>query len=191
MRQKEGMAITGESSPDYLPNPEAAERLYKLRSDVRLIVLLRDPVTRAFSHYHYRKVRGREQLPFEVAIENNLASLRAEDEGISMLKRHENYTSYLGRGLYMPQLEHWLKVFPKEQILVVGSEQFAQDAQSVYSEVLEFLDLPQHQLAEQKRFNTGKYEPMAEETRQQLVEYFKPHNEALFQFAGREFDWSR
>ena len=189
LRSTEGCALTGESSPDYLPNPEAASLLYQLRPDVRLIVLLRDPVDRALSHYHYRKVRGRENRSFEDAINENLTSLEAEAAGVSLLQQHPNYTSYLGRGLYMPQLRHWLEVFPKEQILVVGSERFLQDAQSVYSEVLEFLGLPDHQLVIQKKYNTGKYDEMSSSTRQLLCDYFRPHNQQLFEFVEREFDW--
>ena len=189
LRSSEGCAMTGESSPDYLPNPEAASLLHQLRPDVQLIVLLRDPVDRALSHYHYRKVRGRENRSFEEAIKENLASLEAEAAGISLLQQHPNYTSYLGRGLYMPQLRHWLEVFPKEQIKVVGSEQFLQDAQSVYSEVLEYLGLPGDQLAVRKKYNTGKYDEMSSSTHQLLCDYFRPHNQHLFEFVGREFEW--
>ena len=188
LRTSEGCAMTGESSPDYLPNPEAASLLHQLRPDVQLIVLLRDPVDRALSHYHYRKVRGRENRSFEEAIKENLASLEAEAAGISLLQQHPNYTSYLGRGLYMPQLRHWLEVFPKEQIKVVGSEQFLQDAQSVYSEVLEYLGLPGDQLAVRKKYNTGKYDEMSSSTHQLLCDYFRPHNQHLFEFVGREFE---
>ena len=189
LRATEGFGLTGESSPDYLPNPEAALLLHQLRPDVRLIVLLRDPVDRALSHYHYRKVRGRENRSFEDAIKDNLTSLETEAAGVELLRQHPNYTSYLGRGLYMPQLRYWLEVFPEEQILVIGSEQFLQDAQSVYSEVLEFLDLPDHQLSIQKKYNTGKYDEMTSSTRQLLCDYFRPHSQQLFEFTGREFDW--
>ena len=189
LRAVQGIAMTGESSPDYLPNPDAAKRLKALTPDAKLILLLRDPVTRAFSHYHYRKVRGRESLSFEQAVENNLNSLKKEQQGVELLRDHANYTSYLGRGLYMPQLRHWFEEFPKEQFLVVSSEDFSTDAQSVYADVTEFLNLPAHSLINTNKHNTGKYKKMANSTRQDLIDYFRPHNQELFKFAGREFDW--
>ncbi len=189
--QSQGVALTGESSPDYLPDPLAAQRLRELTPDARLIVLLRNPVSRAFSHYHYRKVRSREPASFADAIEANLAQLVDEPVTGDVLSEHAEYTSYIGRGLYMRQLRAWMQVFPPEQILILSSEEFAADAQPTYSRVLDFLGLPDFQLPEQKKLNTGKYSPMDEALQTRLQDYFRPHNAELYKFAGRDFGWDK
>ena len=61
----------------------------------------------------------------------------------------------------------------------------------MYKEVLEFLNLPNRELPEYKQIGKAKYKQpkMNSETRKKLVEYFKPHNERLYEFLGRRFDW--
>ena len=83
-----------------------------------------------------------------------------------------------------------MSVFPKESFLVIKAEEFFADTQAIYNEVLAFLDMPGRRLEERKRHNVGKYtEPMAEETRQDLMDYFRPQNEKLYEFLGRDFGW--
>ena len=77
------------------------------------------------------------------------------------------------------------------QFLIIKAEDFFAETQAGYDDVLEFLDLPGHRLEERKRHNVGKYtEPMADETRQDLADYFRPHNQRLYDFLGRDFGWS-
>jgi hypothetical protein len=189
-----GMAI--EASPYYIYHPLAAERISKHLPYVKLIALLRNPVDRAYSNYHMNFDLGVEPLPtFEEAIEAEEERLAGQVEKIIADPDHSLFNhmhlSYLDQGIYADQLERWFSIFPREQMLVVQSERFFKNMPAVYAEILDFLDLPQEPLEAEKNANPGKYPPMKAETRQYLVEFFRPHNQRLYDLLGEQMDWDR
>jgi hypothetical protein len=187
--------VVGEASPMYLFHPQVPRRVRALLPDVKLIALLRDPVERAYSQYHHRARRGKEPLPFSDAVVREADRIAA---GLVGLQRDETYASrihrhvsYLARGIYADQLARWLRVFPREQLLILTSEEFFSDTPRVFSQVLEFLGLPPWAPAQFNAFNPGTYSDMEPSMRRWLVEYFAPHNERLYQLIGRDLGWSR
>ncbi len=189
--------ITGEASPYYLFHPQAASRVAKTLPRARLIVLLRNPIDRAYSQYqHQTRQRGVEPLTFEEALECEEKRLAGEEE--KLLKddkycsfNHRHY-SYLARSKYIEQLPTWMSIFPKEQFLILRSEDFFADPQAIVKQTLEFLNLPTSGLStEYKPFNDARYAKMAPATRERLVEYFKPYNARLYEFLGRDFEWDK
>ena len=192
-RQEGRRFITGEGEPSYLPNPIAPQRTIELTPDVKLIVMLRNPVDRAYSHYQHRFGRGRETRTFEEVVETDKEVLKDGWSGLPAndYKRlgHLHY-SYLPRGFYADQIETWMDVFPNEQFLFIRAEDFFSDTQAIFDKVLAFLGLSEHRLEQEKRHNIGKYtQPMSAATRQDLVEYFYPHNQHLSEHLGRDFAW--
>ncbi len=181
--------ITGESSPGYLPSLKAASRVLELVPKVKLIVLLRNPVDRAYSHYHYRLVRGRETSSFEDAVNKDLKNIAQDFE--SVRKQPQIYNSYLPRGIYVDQLKTWMRLFPREQILILESEQFHQQPQQTYDRVINFLGLPSLKLELIKEYNTGQYQEMAAQIRKKLITFFTPHNERLYDVLQNDLGWDR
>ena len=89
-------------------------------------------------------------------------------------------------------LKVWLSLFSKKQILVLRSEDFFANPSATVKQVLNFLELPNWKLKHYKLYNDNNYQKMiAPTTRKNLVEYFKPHNERLYQLLGVNFDWDR
>ena len=186
-------AITGEATPQYLFHPLAPERVATTLPNIKLIVLLRNPVDRAYSHYNHEKVRGRESLSFEDAMKAEKERLRKEKEKMLEDKNYQCleylYFSYLSRGIYVEQLKNWMNFFPKEQFLILKYEDFVDDPPGVFKQVLDFLKLPTWKLKEYKAFNAGKYSSgMNTTTRNRLIDYFEPHNEQLYQLLGMKFN---
>ncbi len=178
---------TGEASPIYLFDPQVPARVQQVVPDVRLIVMLRDPVDRAWSHYHHERRRGHEHLTFEEAIDAE--PVRLAEPG-SQGDYHHRHHSYLARGRYAEQLERWLRLFPMERLHIIRSEDYYADPDTTYSEVLRFLGLPFHQLAQRKKLNVGRYrDRMSPAMRGRLNAYFKPHNEALYTLLNRDMQW--
>lgn len=187
--------VVGEASPYYLFHPHAPGRVKALLPDVKLIALLRDPVERTLSAYQHQVRRGREPLSFEEALAQEAERLRPE---IARLERDEDYNSvvhrnlaYLARGIYADQISRWFEIFPREQLLVIRSEDFFTDTTATLTQVLEFLGLPHWKPLAYRRFNAAQYEDMAPATRQGLIEYFAPHNQRLYDLLGRDFGWPR
>lgn len=187
--------ITGEATPSYIFHPHAPKRIAELTPAVKLIALLRNPVDRAYSHYNHNLRKKREKLPFEVALEKE--GERLSDKLEKMLENEEYFNSsyfhyaYLKRGIYVEQLKEWFSFFSKEQILILSSEEFYANPAVSYSQVLEFLKLPQWELGEYKRFNGLDYQGMTAATRKQLIDYFKPHNQRLYELLDMSFDWDK
>lgn len=188
-------SVTGEASPYYLFFPLAASRAAAIVPQAKLIVLLRNPVERAFSHYYHEVRLGLEPLSAEAAFAAEEARLAGECEKILSDPRyysfnHQNY-SYLARGRYAEQLERWFRYFSRQQFLILASEEFYRDPATIFSRVLEFLELPQWQPDSFPPENQGAYAPMDATLRARLTDYFRPYNARLYELLGTDFGWER
>ena len=183
--------ITGEGSPYYLYHPLVAPRLYDLYPQVKLIVLLRNPVERAISHYYWEVKIGCESLSLAEAIASESTRLAGEtekivQEGTYYSFNHQHY-SYLARGIYVEQLQNWMKVFPREQFLILKSEDFFDRPAATMEKVEKFLELPSHKLDEYIPYNQNNYPPVSDAIYRELTEYFQPYNQRLSEELGIDF----
>lgn len=171
-----GKRLVGEASPSYLFHPLAPERARSLVPDAKLIVLLRNPVDRAYSHYQHEVALGREPLSFEDALAAEEERTRGEVERLVSDPRAFSRAwwghTYVARGRYAEQLERWLEAFPREQLLVVATEELGERPAETYARVLRFLGAAPHELAAYPRVFERDYEPMRPETRALLEEVF-------------------
>jgi hypothetical protein len=112
--------LRGEATPITLYWRPAVRRLHVYNPDIKFIALLRDPITRAFSHWRHEYRAGRETLPFSIAIRRgrDRVAQMAETEGL-----HRS-ASYIERGLYGAQLAYLLEHFPKANVHCEISEEF-------------------------------------------------------------------
>lgn len=187
-----------EATPYYLFHPHAPARAAACIPEARLVVLLRDPVERAYSHHQHEVRRGNEDLPFDEAVEREeerlapeLARLRADPFYDSGALR--SY-SYLARGRYAEQLERWFEHFPPERTYLIRSEDLYAEPVVVYQQLLEFLDVPAWMPAEFRNYSyldsvRPPMSAMSQQTRSRLQAYFAPHNRRLAELTGRDFGW--
>lgn len=187
-------ALTGEGSPYYLFHPLAPARMAADAPSTRLVVLLRDPVERAYSHYKERVRNGGEILSFEEALEQEPARLAGEEERILTVpgylsREHEDH-SYVAQGIYEPMLRRWLSFFDQERVLVLMSEDFYADPDRVANQVWSFLGLAAHELRDRRRFNYHQAPDLDGGLRRSLQERFAEHNAELAELLGRELEWT-
>jgi len=192
--------ITGEASPYYLPHPLAPTRVAMTLPKVKLILVLRNPIDRAYSQYqHQVRQPGVEPLSFEEALDLEEERLAGEEQKMLENKNyisfnHRHY-SYLTRGRYIDQILIWMKFFPKDQFLILRSEDLYSNPAAVLEGTFAFLHVPHVALKEQRegyrQYNKASYDKMNPATRQHLIEYFKPHNARLYEFLGRDFGWDK
>ena len=191
IRRKEGVAITGEDTPFYFWNPVAAKRIQKLLPNIKLITILRNPIDRAYSEYQDLVSSESNSPSFETFIENEINTRRKD----SSLITEENFeifnqkNSYLLKGIYVDQLKIWAGLFPKEQIFTLSTENLNSEPITALESVFQYLNLPDYKIKNTRRQKQKKYVPMNSQTRKILIEFFKPHNERLFKFIGKKFDW--
>lgn len=189
--------ITGEASPYYIFHPYAPTRLAESLPFVKLIVLLRNPVERAFSHYSWEVSWGTETLSFEDAIAREAERIKIGSENLAThYSFNHQHFSYLIRGVYADQLETWFSLFPREQFLILKSEDMYKEPATIFKQTVEFLKIPYIEpkalKKEYKQYNKPKHSSppkMDPALRQRLVEYYEPHNARLYALLGRDFGW--
>ena len=185
--------LVGEASPSYLFHPLGPERVRALLPEARLVALVRNPVDRALSHHNHEVALGREELSFEDALDAEEERLRGEDEKLAAdahyFSREWWSHAYKARGRYAEQLERWLAVFPREQLLIVPSEDLGAEPAQTYARVVEFLGAPPHRRDSFPRVFERQYEPMRSQTRERLAAEFDAPNRRLYELLGRDLGW--
>jgi hypothetical protein len=130
----EGASAIGEATPDYLYHPDAVARIGATLSDVKLIVMLRNPIDRAYSHYWHNRSRGRETLEFEEAI-------TAEPMRLTTGPEPRRIFSYLDKGRYVPQLERLYASVASDRVFVRTFEELERTPETVYADVCRFVGI--------------------------------------------------
>ena len=205
--------ITFESTPEYLYYHMCAERIFSYDSRMKLVVLLRDPVARAFSawamfrdlYYNRREVlyrrlrldnddvrKSREEMlsrdsfhEFDEAVRQEIAQMNSV---ASVLE-----PSYVRRGLYTEQLRRYFECFARDQVLVLDSRLLREDTATVLHELGLFLGLPRHDWSQEELplHHVGRYDGtrMSEQTSAFLRDFYRPYNQELYSLLGHDFGW--
>ena len=183
-------AVTGEATPGYIYRPGSVELMAKLVPEAKLIVLLRDPVERTISHYFHQLRMGRENLDIEKAMEveeQRLAEAGPAGDGLRVYM----HASYKRRSIYADQIENLWRHFPRKQVLVQGSGSLFKEPSKAVTQALEFLGIeqPMKNLVASVKNKASNRTEVSARLRQELEEFFAPHNERLFKLLGGELDW--
>ncbi|MBN2867073.1 MAG: sulfotransferase domain-containing protein [Flavobacteriaceae bacterium] len=183
---------TFEATPMYLYHPNVAKRLYNYNKDLKLIILLRDPVERAFSawtmyHHHFtegKHSRFHDPRTFDIAIKEEIEDLKNETY-------HSNKRAYVNRGIYYKQIERYYKLFDRNQILIIQSKKLKQLPSLTLNIIQNFIEVPEQKL----KYVTSNSSSINEKERyadefEMLSKFYKPHNKKLFELIGKNFDWN-
>jgi [heparan sulfate]-glucosamine 3-sulfotransferase 5 len=195
--------ITLEKSPRYFITEKAPERIYRMNSSIKLIVLLRNPTTRVISDYtqvYYNKLaKGKDTDKFEdLVIDKKTKAVNTGFRAVQI-------------SVYYHHLLRWLKFFKREQIHVVDGDKLITDPLNEINKVEQFLGLPTKVTEKNIYFNTtrgfycmrtpkveqkclgltkGRKHPHIEHSvLQKLNDFFRPHNKKLFSLIDQRFDW--
>lgn len=185
--------VTGEASPYYLFHPLAAHRIARELPGVRVVVLLRDPVERAFSAHKQETWRGFESLPFEAALEAEPERLAGEEERILADESYQSFAhqhhAYVGRGLYLPQLARMSEAIGRENLLVLDADRFFADPSRHWSTLLEHVGVQPVPLVDVVQANARPSSPMPTTVRAHLEKAFGESDQGLFEFLGHTPSW--
>lgn len=205
--------ITLDVTPSYLAAaPLTAGRLFAYDAGLRLVALLRDPVTRAYSAWQmYRKYHARDPDWFDgwvgsCRVDGFPAGCRKREArfGQSFLDDIGEELEWMARGqlvempiihqgFYARQLKWFLRYFPREQLLVMSSEELRADTGGHLPVLERHLGLSPHDWRDEQicpHFEGDYSEPLPDAARDLLADYYRPHNRELFELLGRKIDWS-
>ena len=187
--------LTGEGSPYYLFHPHAPRRLHATVPQAKLIAIVRDPVDRAFSHYrHIVRTRG-ETMTFDQVLAKEHASFADE---LERMRRDETYDSpthrfysLVARGIYVEQLKAYHELFPRDQLLVLNSEEYFANPGATVQRVLAFLGVDASSPNGVARPAPARHAGVPAEAAERLRAYFAPYNQQLYNYLGIDFGWDR
>jgi len=209
-----------EATPNYLYSKQAAERIYKYRPGIKLIILLRNPVDRAYSAWNmYRNFFESKSIPDILTkspegesgyfLYNYLYKNREtfptfkecityEIQKMESGKFFEEEPSFIRKGIYFLQLTEYLKYFNKDQVLIFGFKEFADDKLKTLSEIEQFLNVRHFDFSSApnvinkivvKKQEVRYAEKLDGSTRNQLIDYYQNWNHRLFELTGKQFQW--
>ncbi len=186
--------LTGEASPYYMYHPLCAQRVLNYNPRIKLILLLRNPAERAYSHFMMQRVKGIEPIAsFQEALDAEPGRMAGEEEKICRMENYYSFNhqmfTYLSRGFYHRQMLPWFRLFPRNQFLCIQSEQFFLDPLSVLEKVYDFLEVDPHLVHDLAPVNANEYPPMEAATRHWLDEIYYPENKKLSDLTGQDFTW--
>ena len=186
----QGERAIGEASPLYLYDAQTPGRLKAAVPDVRLVAVLREPVTRAYSAFSHLVRDGREPAA------SFAEALALEDERIAAGWEHIWHYTRMGR--YAEQLRRYQALFAPEQLRVYLHDDLLRRPDWVMQDLLNFLEVDPSALPDQSvRHNVSALglphlPPLLPEVQERLEALFAPEREALAKLLGRDLrDWER
>lgn len=193
-RAKGRPVVVGEASPYYCFHPLAIDRIASRLPDVRMIMVLRDPVERAWSHYAYEVARGNENLTFGEALDAEPSRTAGAEERIRSGDvaddRHWRLHAYLPRGYYAEQIEAVYARFDPGQLHVVVSEELFERPLEVMNGVFEFLGVDPVGSGRFEPTNANRKSELDPALRDRLASHYADRNEALYALLGRRLPWT-
>jgi hypothetical protein len=176
--------LQGEATPDYISALKAHKNIFKTVPKAKLIIILRDPVTRTYSAFNHIKEDQASWGVYDSSknFEYNLEK-EMKGEGGSLLEK----------GVYINQIKNLLKFYPRKQLLILISERMKEHPQEAYNKIFAFLGIKKMKIEYEPGVHSRKYpEKMKKSTEKKLYRFFKTYNERLFKFLGyRISEWER
>lgn len=185
----------GEGTPYDLFHPRAAQRAAAVIPSAQFIVLLRDPIERAYSHYQHCVRLGIEPLSFEDALAAESKRLGSEasrlmNDPAAVSDYHRHY-SYIARGHYVDQIEHWHQFVDPNQMHIEIAEDLFTTPQPTLERIERFLGVTaQDNPVLPTRNASPEHHPIEEKTRQKLRSHYLESNRRLQELLGRTIQWA-
>ncbi|XP_075873537.1 heparan sulfate glucosamine 3-O-sulfotransferase 3B1-like [Nelusetta ayraudi] len=194
--------ITMEKTPSYFVTREAPARIWAMSRHTKLIVVVRDPVTRAISDYTQTLSKKPDIPSFE--------SLAFKNRSTGLI---DTSWSAVQIGIYAKHLDNWLQYFPAGQILFVSGERLISDPAGELGRVQDFLGLKRIVTDKHFYFNQTKGFPCLKkaegsskphclgktkgrshpdihpEVVRRLRDFYRPFNMKFYQMSGHHFGW--
>ena len=193
VKLKTKMFLTYDVTPSYVRRPWVAKRIKNLFPKSKLIIVLRNPIDKSYSTYKLYVKQSGEKRTFQEVIADDMDDIsnwkiKSKDDEYFATKI-EN--SILARGFYLEQLLVWYEMFPKDQILIISSEELSGNTRATMNQIFKFLNLPEYEMPNISKVNVSPYSQMNEETRKLLISFFKPYNQELYKFLNFNFEWDK
>ena len=187
--------ITGEYTSTYMYHPDVPKRIFNLLPKIKLIVILRNPIDKAYSTYQQQFRFGEYTTSFEDTINAEFRRIDLNKDFPELNSNNYDFENLVAQniirhGVYADYLETWLKIFDRKQILILNSDDLKKSTKETLRRVFNFLNVSNYDIKDTSQVNVGKYPTINKITRKKLIEFFKPHNQRLNKLLDTEFNWN-
>ena len=207
-----------EKTPEYIFIPWTAERIYKYNKNIKMILILRDPVDRAYSEWNhfikyynnnegydrnkliddyisrYGLKRSKKMIDFLTA-KSYITFNDYIKEEIETINRNEFRIApnFVRRGMYSEQIKRYYKLFPKSQLLIIESSELRKNKKVVLNMITDFLKISRfdYDRIDLQDAHKSKYNDnkIDNESKMILKIFYKPYNEDLYALLEKRYDW--
>lgn len=185
--------VTFESSGYYMLHPLAPARIAADLPDVKIVVMLRDPVDRAHSAHRHEERRGFETEDFETALRLEPHRIEGEADRIVRNPTYASYElqhhAYLERGQYADHIERIAGSIGYDRIYIIDADRFFEDPAREFSALCQWLDLEDPHEVDARAWNAAPRAPLEPEMRTRLSAHFEPYDRRLEAILGRPPSW--
>jgi Sulfotransferase domain len=180
--------LWGEATPIYLYWPRCLERIAAYNPAMKLILVFRDPVERAWSHWRMEYARGAETQPFSWCIREGRERVNTDPSAPG----HHREFSYVERGLYGQQVQRLLNIFSRDQVLFLRSDDLRLSPGRILGRVCDFLNAPHFPSVEVKNSHVGKeiagHDRISDSDDQYLRSIYREDQGVFRQLSGISFE---
>ena len=186
----------GEMAATYFYHPDVPKRIKSLLPNVKLLLILRNPIDMTYSKYNHGFNQGVITESFDSIIKNELTRIKIRQNEPQLIINNPNFdnnvdSNYLRHGNYVYYLKKWLELFPRKQLHILTNEQLTNNPIETMEKVFEFLNAKPFAVTPEHKKNIQIYtKQMEPSTRKFLKDYFTPYNEELYKLLGVNFNWA-
>jgi hypothetical protein len=180
--------IVGEKTPSYNFLQYAIDRIYNYNSNIKMILILREPISRAFSQYNMGLKHNKKTLNDVNEQQIMIDFEKDQDIKLSEIKNNGNY--YIVRGKYDEIITYILSKFSRENLYIGIAEEIKENKQKYYNDIIHFLGGEKlSEINEKLDTHISKYDKSIPKIlEKKLYDIYKPHNEILYEILGRKID---
>lgn len=183
--------IVGEKTPSYNYLQFAIDRIYNYNPNIKLILLLREPISRAFSQYNM-ELNNQNKTLADINDEQIIKDFEKE-ENINLCELTKNGSYYIIRGKYDKIISYILSKFSRENLYIGIAEEIKANKEKYYNDIINFLGLKKIKINENSDLHIREYKKAIPKIlEKKLYHIYKPHNEELYKILGRKIDiWEK
>ncbi len=165
---KENHKIIGEATPIYMYWDNSIKRIHKYNPNMKIIIILRNPIDRAYSHWNMERSRNADKFSFWDAL------LNEQKRCIHALPQQHRVYSYMDRGFYLKQIQEIWRYFPKNQVKIIKNEELKKEPKETLNKICDFLCINRFHSIKVKNVHSRPYlSQMNKKEREYLESIFK------------------
>ena len=179
--------MVGDKAPDVMYQTSCLELLQLVNPQVKIILMLRNPIHRAYSHWKMLRDEFKNKSSFEYCVNNEIKNKWGENR----LYKVSFWSHIVQRGLYYQQIQEILKYFSKDNLLILISENIRKDMDKEYQKIFDFLEIPTFHTTFVEDFVSKKTDTINEDSKiyKLLKKIYKTDVKNLEKMLGYKTGW--